>query len=102
MSGSCKLNKDSLSIELQDKLNSKGVVVISLPEHLIKSGKLGNKACTQYAIGEYAANLVILDTGHAKIMTSFFPIDSLRSISGLEKARFEDPYAGGVEFLCGI
>jgi len=96
MSGSCKLNKDSLSKEIKDKLESEGVVVLQIPEHLIKSSSLGKKACSQYAISEYAVNLVLLDTGHAKMMTSFFPLDSLHTIPGLEKARYEDPYAGGL------
>lgn len=96
MSGSCKLNKDSLSQEIRDKLNSVGVVVLPLPEELQKTGTLGKKACSQYAVQEYAANLVLLDTGHAKLMTSYFPLDDLRRVPGLEKARYEDPYAGGV------
>jgi len=96
MSGSCKLNKDSLSKEIREKLESEGVVVLAVPEEIRKTGALGKKACTQYAIAEYAANLVLLDTGHAKLMTSYFPIEDLRTIPGLERARYEDPYAGGI------
>jgi folate-dependent tRNA-U54 methylase TrmFO/GidA len=29
-------------------------------------------------------------------MSSFYPLEVLRSIKGLESARFEDPYAGGM------
>ncbi len=96
MSGSCKLNKDSLSVEIRDKLEREGAVVLPMPEHLVRSACLGRKACSQYAIPEYAANVVLLDTGHAKLMTSFFPLEDLRTIPGLENARYEDPYAGGV------
>lgn len=98
MSGSCKLNKDSLSKEVREKLEAEGVVVIPMPEHLIKSktGGLSKKACSQYAIAEYAANIVLLDTGHAKLMTPFMPIEELRTIPGLERARYEDPYAGSI------
>jgi len=96
MSGSCKLNKDSLSQEIRDKLESDGVFILPVPEKLQKMGSLGKKACTQYAIAEYAMNLVLLDTGHAKLMTSYFPIEDLRTIPGLEQARFEDPYAGSI------
>nr|WP_092067420.1 FAD-dependent oxidoreductase [Dendrosporobacter quercicolus]NSL46580.1 FAD-dependent oxidoreductase [Dendrosporobacter quercicolus DSM 1736]SDL56395.1 Glucose inhibited division protein A [Dendrosporobacter quercicolus] len=96
MSGSCKLNKDSLSKELKDKLDSDGVVVLEIPESIRKSGVLGKKACTQYALAEYARNLILLDTGHAKMMTPFFPLEDLRTIPGLERARYEDPYAGGI------
>ncbi|VBB07968.1 glucose inhibited division protein a [Lucifera butyrica] len=96
MSGSCKLNKESLSKEIRDQLEAKGIVVLPLPEHLMKPNGLGKKACSQYALPEFAANLVLLDTGHAKMMTSYFPLEELRSIPGLEKARYEDPYAGGI------
>ena len=40
--------------------------------------------------------MVLLDTGHAKLMTPFFPLDLLRQIPGFENARYEDPYAGGI------
>ncbi|SDF25742.1 FAD-dependent oxidoreductase [Sporolituus thermophilus] len=96
LSGSCKINKDSLSQELRDRLNREGVAVLPVPPRLVKNGSLGKKACSQYAIADYAANLVLLDTGHAKLMTSFFPLEDLRAIPGLEAARYEDPYAGGV------
>lgn len=96
MSGSCKLGKDSISKEIRDQLDREGVVVLPLPEKLQKSSSLGKKACTQYALPEYAANLVLLDTGHVKLMTSFFSIEDLRKVPGLEQARYEDPYAGSV------
>lgn len=96
MSGSCKLNKESLSKEIREKLERDGVAIVPVPEALQKMGSLGKKACTQYAVAEYAANLILLDTGHAKLMTSYFPIEDLRSIPGLEQARYEDPYAGSV------
>ncbi|MDD4602065.1 Methylenetetrahydrofolate--tRNA-(uracil-5-)-methyltransferase TrmFO [bioreactor metagenome] len=96
MSGSCKLNKDSLSLEIREQLESTGVVVLPLPEAIQKTGTLDKKACSQYAVKEYAANLILLDTGHAKLMTSYFALDDLRTIPGLERARYEDPYAGGL------
>ncbi|QDR80756.1 FAD-dependent oxidoreductase [Sporomusa termitida] len=96
MSGSCKINKDSLRPELKDQLEKEGMVVIPLPENLKKTGMLGKKACSQYAIADYAENIVLIDTGHAKLMTPFFPLDALRTIPGLERARYEDPYSGGV------
>lgn len=96
MSGSCKVNKDSLSPELRERLEETGVAVIPIPESLIKSGGLGKKACSQYALAEYEANIVLLDTGHAKLMKPFMPIDELRMIPGLERARYEDPYSGGM------
>ncbi len=96
MSGSCKVLKESLSEDITRTLNKEGVVVIPLPESKRLSGKLDLKACQQYAISEFEKNIVLLDTGHAKLMSPFFPLHLLRQISGFENARFEDPYAGGL------
>ncbi len=96
MSGSCKLNKESLSVGLRETLERDGVAVIPLPAHLNKAHVLGKKACVQYALTAFAENLILLDTGHAKMMTPFFPLNDLRTIPGLENARYEDPYAGGI------
>jgi hypothetical protein len=95
MSGSCKLLKESLSEDIRNALNTNGVVVVPLPRSKRLSGKLTIKACQQYAISEFEKNIVLLDTGHAKLMSPFFPLDMLRQIPGFEHARFEDPYAGG-------
>ncbi|MEY8001386.1 FAD-dependent oxidoreductase, partial [Clostridium sp. Mt-5] len=32
---------------------------------------------------------------HVKLMTSYYPLDKLRKIPGLENVKFIDPYAGG-------
>ncbi|QXM06067.1 FAD-dependent oxidoreductase [Crassaminicella indica] len=95
-SGSCKLNKDSLSQEIIDQLNKKGVVILPVPKKDINTKKLDMKVCQQYALKEYAENLILLDTGHAKLMAPFYPLEKLRQFKGLENARYEDPYAGGV------
>ena len=94
-SGSCKLRKESLSREIQDELQEKGVVRIPLPKKLIHKGKLSQKVCRQYALHQFAENLVLLDTGEAKMMTPFFPLEELRQVPGLEGVKFVDPYAGG-------
>lgn len=96
MSGSCKLLKESLDPEIVETLNSKGVAVIPIPKSRILRGKLAMKCCQQYALPEFEENIVLLDTGHAKLMTPFFPLDALREIPGFEYARYEDPYAGGI------
>jgi hypothetical protein len=95
-SGSCKLHKDSLAPDIREALNSKGVAVIPLDKEQQIKGKLSLKACQQYAIAEFEKNIILLDTGHAKLMTPYFPLDDLRKIQGLENARFEDPYSGGI------
>lgn len=94
MSGSCKLYKESLSEEIQRELNEKGVAVIPVPAGLMED-HLGVKACQQYALAEYKDNIVLLDTGHAKLMTPYYNLETLRKIPGFENARYEDPYAGG-------
>ena len=94
-SGSGKLEKASLSEEIRQALNEKGAVVIPLPKKAVKKEKLDMKVCKQYALDEYAENIILLDTGYAKIMTPFFDLETLRQISGFENARYVDPYAGG-------
>ncbi|MDF2568729.1 MAG: trmFO 1 [Sporomusa sp.] len=97
MSGSCKLHKDSLDPEVREQLERTGVCVIKVPPRLQKSMEsLGQKACQQYALKEFAENIVLLDTGHAKLMSAYYPLDLLRQIPGCSNARFEDPYAGGI------
>lgn len=94
-SGSCKLAKESLSQEVRKELEEKGVVILKVPEEDINLDKLKIKVCQQYALKEFAENVVLLDTGHAKLMTTYYPLEKLRKISGLENAKYVDPYAGG-------
>lgn len=96
MSGSCKLFKESLSREIVDSLEKTGVAIVPVPPVEQSKGKLSIKACQQYALPEFEQNLILLDTGHAKLMVPFFPLEALRRIPGFENARYEDPYAGGL------
>ncbi|HWI55241.1 MAG TPA: FAD-dependent oxidoreductase [Desulfobacteria bacterium] len=95
MSGSCKIDKRSLKKTLVKKLEEAGRLVIPLPEEFRKKDSLSKKACQQYAIEEFADNLIILDTGQAKLMTPYFPIENLRQIEGFREAKYADPYSGG-------
>jgi hypothetical protein len=95
MSGSCKLYKESLSTEIQEELNEKGVAVIPISKDLVED-HLSVKACQQYALSEFKDNIILLDTGHAKLMSPYYKLERLRKIAGFENARYEDPYAGGV------
>lgn len=94
-SGSCKLEKRTLSKTLQKKLGKDGFAVIPLPEEMIDKGKLSQKVCQQYALDSFAENIILIDTGYAKLMTSYFNLAELRKLEGFENARFADPYAGG-------
>jgi hypothetical protein len=93
MSGSCKLYKESLSKEIQEELNTTGVAVVPIPQELVED-HLDVKACQQYALKEFKDNIILLDTGHAKLMTPYYSLERLRKIPGFEYARYEDPYAG--------
>lgn len=58
--------------------------------------KLATKCCQQYALGEYARNLVLLHNGRVKLMSPYIPLEHLRQVRGLESAHYSDPYAGSV------
>ena len=94
MSGSCEISKESISNDLIEKLDKDGVVVIPIPKEDIHLEKLDNKVCQQYATLEFGENVILLDTGHIKLMTSHYPIDKLRKLKGLENAMYIDPLAG--------
>lgn len=94
-SGSCEVSRDSLSEEILKELDEKGVVVLKIPKEDINPEKLKLKVCQQYALDEFAENLVLLDTGHIKVMSPYYPVDKLRKLPGLENVRFMDPYSGG-------
>lgn len=96
MSGSCKLFKESLDPGIVSRLDRTGVAVVPLPASKQLKGKLTLKCCQQYAIPEFEQNIVLLNTGHAKLMTPYFPLELLREVPGFENARYEDPYAGGL------
>lgn len=95
MSGSCKLEKKSLSAWLVRNLEEKGVLVVPVPRYIARLDRTAPKACQQYSLPDFYDNIVLLDTGHAKLMAPFFPLDCLRMIPGFEHAVFHDPYAGG-------
>lgn len=94
MSGSCELSRESISDDLIEKLSRDGVVAIPIPKEDIHLEKLENKVCQQYATLEFAENVILLDTGHIKLMTSYYPIDKLRKLKGLENAMYIDPLSG--------
>ena len=95
MSGSCELNKHTLASWLADRLDTSGCVLIPIPKYMVHGEMLGRKACQQYALPEYADNLVLLDNGRVKLMTPFFPLEELRRLPGMERVTYHDPYGGG-------
>ena len=96
MSGSCKLQKESLDSAIVEELEKTGSVCVPVPDSVKEDASiLGTKACQQYALKEFVDNLVLLDTGPVKLMTPFFPLEDIRKIPGMEHARYEDPISGG-------
>lgn len=96
MSGACELAKDSIAPEVARQLEAQGVLVIPLPASMVNEEKLGTKCCQQYATADYARNVVLLDTGRVKLMTTHLPLEQLRQVPGLENVRYGDPYAGTI------
>ncbi|MGL4772255.1 MAG: FAD-dependent oxidoreductase [Clostridium sp.] len=94
MSGSCEIPRESISEELLAILDRDGVVTLKVPEEDVHLEKLSQKVCQQYALKEFAENVILLDTGHIKLMTSHYNIGDLRKIRGLENARYIDPLSG--------
>ena len=95
MSGSCEISRESISRDVLKNLAKDGVAIIPIPKEDIHLEKLDNKVCQQYATLEFAENVILLDTGHIKLMTSYYPLDKLRKIKGLENSVYIDPIAGG-------
>ncbi len=84
-SGAFEVRKSSLSPDLADKLTGEGVAVIPIPAELTHAEVLSKKSCQQYALHEFAVNLILLDMGDAaKVMTPFFPLAHMRRLPGLE------------------
>ena len=71
--------RESLSDELLEELRINGVATLPIPKEDINLEKLNQKVCQQYALKEFAEN-VISYTGHIKLMTSYYPIEKLRKI----------------------
>jgi hypothetical protein len=95
MSGSCELIRESLADDVLAEMSRTGMVMRPIPEFEDDgSGKLDIKACQQYTQAEYKTNVVVLDTGGAKLMTPYFPLPLLRRVRGFENARYSDPYGG--------
>ncbi len=92
-SGSCELHRHSLSDDLQKQLTDNGVAVIPLPESFHISIK--DKVCQQYSDRAYSESLVLLDTGHIKVMRPIIELDLIRQLPGLEQAMACDPRGHG-------
>lgn len=95
-SGSIEVFRSSLSADLVSQLENTGHAEIPLPKHVRIAVQPHEKACRQYAGDDFYTNLVLLHTGEVKVMVPFMPLDVLRSINGLSRVRYVDPYSAGV------
>jgi threonine dehydrogenase-like Zn-dependent dehydrogenase len=96
MSGACELPKDTIDPEVIRELEARGSLVLPLPADVVDEEKLSTKCCQQYATAEYARNVVLLDNGRVKLMTTHVPLEQLRRVRGLRNVRYADPYAGTI------
>ncbi|GIM30299.1 hypothetical protein CPJCM30710_29650 [Clostridium polyendosporum] len=48
----------------------KGVVALRIPTEEVNYTKLSSKVYQQYALKELAENIILLDSGHAKLMVT--------------------------------
>jgi hypothetical protein len=85
-SDSCKLAKGSLTVAIIRQLDETGVVVLEVPKEDVNLGKLKLKVCQQYALKEFAENIILINTGDTKLMTPYYPLEKLRKI----KWRWQD------------
>ena len=98
MTGAFDIHKESLAPDIARELTEKGVIVVPLPKEEAEvhgEEQLKLKTCQQYALKEFAENLVIVDNGFAKVHTSYMPLESLRRIPGFERAHVVAPLGAG-------
>jgi hypothetical protein len=57
--------------------------------------RLSMKICQQYALQDYLNNIVLLDTGNAKMMAPYYNLEKLRKISGFEQVQYAAPIGAG-------
>lgn len=96
MTGAFDIHKDTIGPAIRKELDDKGVVVVPLPkeDEDLHANSLRMKTCQQYALREFAENLVILNNGFGKVHTTFVPLHELRRVPGFESAHIAAPLAG--------
>lgn len=95
-SGSVEVLKESLASDIASELQALGHVEIPLPKTVQIDVLPHEKSCQQYSSKAFYDNLVVLHNGAAKVMVSYLPLELLRSIPGLAKAKYIDPYSAGI------
>lgn len=93
MSGSCELMRETLAPDVIEDMRRTGMAMRPIPG-AAGGSNLDVKACQQYTQAEYKTNVIVLDTGGAKLMTPYLPLEILRTVPGFERARYADPFGG--------
>ena len=92
MSGSCKLLKESLDPRIVADLNRTGVAVVPLPPARQSERQARrSSAASSMRSPSSSRTSILLDTGHAKLMTPFFPLELLRRRPGFRKRPLRRP-----------
>jgi hypothetical protein len=94
------LLKETLSSEIREELERKGVKIVPVPKEQHKNfyertyEATGNRDYVDF----FTENLVLADIGpYAKVIQGrWAPLADLRKIPGLEQVRLADPYASGI------
>jgi len=64
---------EASSAWLVRNLEEKGVLVVPVPRYIARLDRTAPKACQQYSLPDFYDNIVLLDTGHAKLMAHSSP-----------------------------
>jgi len=97
MSAAYSLLKESLAPQLRDELERVGYVIVPMPKELINYKRTESITASGNIDKGFAENVVLLDNGYAKrIAAGYTPLSELNKVPGLERARYADPYAGGI------
>ncbi len=89
------LFKESLSAELQDRMEKEGAFSVPIPEDLIDYDRLKQLSAARGAREVSNINLVDIGLSAKCVGIGNFRLDSLRKIPGFENAQIEWPMGGG-------
>ena len=95
LSSAVTVNKQTLSPNLRQQLEEKGIMMVPLPEGLVDARRgtfLTNTNLTE----DHVKNMILCDVGYGAkaIGAVYFPLQKLRTVPGFENARLINPTVG--------
>ncbi|MDP2725993.1 MAG: FAD-dependent oxidoreductase, partial [Dehalococcoidia bacterium] len=90
------LYKDTLSSELREELQTKGKIIIPIPEHMVDYHKASDMSAVHPEERQATINLMDIGPVAKCLALPYFPLEWFRQIPGLERVHIEDPLGGGV------